>query len=79
MFYYENQMAAGVINKILLTGGSARIPNVTRFFAENLGVECDLLDPIGNMSLGSDVDRDLLEDYKPVLGVGIGLALRNVI
>lgn len=77
LLYYENQLDGEAVTKIILSGGTARLRNVATYFEHLLDVPtecCRLLDQFD----GKAVDTES-GDQSPVFGIGVGLALRNVI
>ncbi len=76
--YYKAQYREGLINKILLTGGTAKLKNLDVFLANELGVEVELGDPL--MGLQIDIpNQEQLFEHIQELTVGLGLALREVV
>ncbi|MBL7070662.1 MAG: type IV pilus assembly protein PilM [Candidatus Omnitrophica bacterium] len=73
--YYENQSGKG-IESAFLTGGGARINEVSGLFKETLDIEVAQWDPIAGMEIDPAIDKELLSRIKDQLGVAIGLALR---
>jgi type IV pilus assembly protein PilM len=73
--YYENQSGKS-IQKVYLTGGSAKIINFYGMLKDNLGVDIVPWDPAEGMELDPAVDNKLVDSIKDQLGVAIGLALR---
>lgn len=77
LLYYENQLDGEAVTKIILSGGTARLRNVADYFEHLLDVPtecCQLLDQFDN-----NVSVEESGDRSPVFGIGVGLALRNVI
>ncbi|MEQ8820073.1 MAG: type IV pilus assembly protein PilM [Sumerlaeia bacterium] len=75
--FFENQAGGATISKLLLGGGSSRMPHLADFMASELEVPVEILDPLRNIAVSSSVDQALLSNSKEFLGVGIGLALRE--
>jgi len=74
--YYESQFEKG-IDKVYLSGGSARLMGLTEFLNEGLRLETEVWDPTRSLEIGPDVDRTRLAEVAPSLAVCIGLALRK--
>ncbi len=64
------------LDRIVFTGGGAQMPGVTTFF-EDLGVTPVLANSLSRVSYSVEA-KPILERYTLLLGVPIGLALRNV-
>jgi type IV pilus assembly protein PilM len=65
------------IHKIYLSGGSAKVPGLSRILAERLGVEVELSEPFRGFKVSKNIDRDYLADSAPALAVGAGLSIRR--
>ena len=66
------------IQRVMLTGGSSRVPGFDAAFQERTGIEVELMNPLSKMHPSSRFDPEFLNQVGPSLGVGIGLALRKV-
>jgi type IV pilus assembly protein PilM len=65
------------IHKIYLSGGSAKVPGLSRILAERLGVEVELSEPFRGFNVSKNIDRDYLADSALALAVGAGLSIRR--
>lgn len=75
--YYKAQYRESQIDKIILTGGSAKLKNIDLFLANELGIEVEIGDPL--YDLGVDIpDQEELQEKLLELTVAIGLAMRGV-
>jgi len=78
--FFENQANGRVVQKIVLGGGTSKLRNIDKFFANELNLPVEIIDPLRRISVvGKDIDSDALIKAKQMLGVGIGLALRKVV
>jgi type IV pilus assembly protein PilM len=66
------------IQRVVLAGGSARVPGIDTVFRERTGLEVEILNPLHKMLPSNRFDPEFLAQVGPALGVGIGLALRRV-
>jgi len=67
------------VQKIYLSGGTARIPGIKDLIADRVGVPVEILDPFREISYNeSTFDPEYIAEIGPVAGVGIGLALRTL-
>ncbi|KPK78311.1 MAG: hypothetical protein AMS25_16160 [Gemmatimonas sp. SM23_52] len=67
------------VNRILLSGGSAKLPRVGEYFQAQLGVPVEVVNVFGSSDLRAQgVNQDYLQSHAPVLLVGTGLALREM-
>ncbi|HEY8494839.1 MAG TPA: type IV pilus assembly protein PilM [Myxococcota bacterium] len=66
------------IQRLVLAGGSARVPGLDAAFRERTGLPVEILDPLHKMNPSNRFDPEFLAQVGPSLGVGVGLALRRV-
>ncbi len=82
--YQQQSPEAGAgelgVNGILLSGGSAKLPNIATYFQAQLGVPVDVVNVFlpGRLQ-AHGVNRDYLRSHAPTLLVGAGLALRELL
>ncbi len=74
-FYSEKYKNDSPISQLLLTGGSASLPGLPVYFAQNLGVESVLANPWKMLNV-SRVPQQI-EAMGPEFAVAIGLALKD--
>ena len=75
--FYRSQQGGSQPSRLVLTGGTAMIPQLDEFFRESLQVEVEYLNPFGSVSIGPAVDSAKLEGEALTLNESIGLALRH--
>ncbi len=67
------------VNRILLSGGSAKLPRINEYFQSQLGVPVEVVSVFGNGHLRAQgVNPDYLQAHAPTLLLGAGLALREL-
>ncbi len=66
------------IQRLVLAGGSARVPGIDTVFRERTGLSVEILNPLHKMMPSNRFDPEFLAQVGPSLGVGVGLALRRV-
>ena len=76
--FYRSQQGGGVPVKLYLTGGTALLPQVDRFFAEGLQIEVEYLNPFETISIGPKVDTEALESEGALIAATAGVALHEV-
>lgn len=76
--FYRSQQGGSAPARLFLTGGTARLPQLDKFFMESLQVEVGYLNPFGKVALGSKVNRAALEGDAFTLAESVGLALRGL-
>ncbi|MBN1477497.1 type IV pilus assembly protein PilM [Candidatus Sumerlaeota bacterium] len=77
--FFENQVSGQPVSRMVLCGGTARLPNIANHFTQEIGLPTEIFNPVASLSLNSkNIDENTLANCREVLGVGIGLALRKV-
>ena len=78
--YYTTHNPSVTINKVILSGGTALMPNILFYIANNVNVEVELANPWKNILLSSKIqkDKDFLIEQGPVFVTAVGLALKEV-
>lgn len=74
--YFENQFDTN-IGSIYCTGGCARLAPLAQMIKEGIGIEPLLWDPAKSLQIEGGVSREELGAAKGLLGVSIGLAMRD--
>ena len=68
------------VNRLLLSGGSAKLPRINEYFQAQLGVPAEIVSVFGQGGLKAHgVNQDYLKSHAPLLLVGTGLALRGLL
>ena len=76
--FYAANHAEHPVQKLLLTGGSALIPDIANELEQRLGIESEVINPFVNINASSKkFDMDYLNRIGPSMMVPIGLALRG--
>lgn len=75
--FFENQPNGKPVQRVCIGGGSSSMRNLDTFLAAELGLPCEIIDPLRNIGSGvGPGERDKLERVKHLLGVSVGLGLR---
>jgi len=78
--YLKNSGEADGIDRIVLSGGGAKLPGLAAFLAECYGVPSEVADPLAQLDYESGIFGDENpEQLSPMLTVCIGLALRKAV
>ena len=77
--FYESQSMGSSIQRVIIGGGSSRMPNLPQFLQSELDVSVEIFDPLRGITVGRDVDTAVLEKHREQLGAPSGLALRKVL
>ena len=75
--FYRSQQGGGMPTKLYLTGGTALLPQIDRFFAESLQIEVEYLNPFAAIGVGPKVDAEALESDALSLAATAGVALHS--
>lgn len=77
--FFRTTVAETTIDKMVLSGGCARIKGLDELFTRRLGLSVELADAFSNIVYSGKVfDPEYLHDMAPVAAVGVGLALRRL-
>jgi len=79
--YYRSRSPQGRnVEKILLCGGSASLPNLDQFLSRELQIPVEVANPFGNMNVTTKhFDADYLISIGPLFAVATGLAARPAV
>lgn len=75
MAFYAERFPQDPIKQILLSGGSAKLPGLSTYFAENSGIESVVANP-WKVLASQEVPKEILDDA-PEYAIAIGLAMRE--
>jgi type IV pilus assembly protein PilM len=81
MTFYSSRNSFCEFKKVVFSGGSAVMPGLLAYSAENLGMEVELANPFVNIEFSSRVAsrRDELLNLGPMYTVAMGLALKEIV
>jgi len=75
--FYNASSSGAPISYVLLTGGSSKVPGLSKIVEEVLGLPTQLLNPFNSISYDSSVfTQEYLSNIAPIVAIPIGLALR---
>ncbi len=77
--FFEGQAGGTTVQKVIIGGGSSRLRNLTPFLESELDIPVELFDPLRSISVGREVDQNVLNAHGAQLGAPIGLAIRKVL
>ncbi len=76
--FYRSSSHADTLHKVLLSGGSARLPGLVSFLSENLELPIEVANPLRAIKVDQrKFDIGHLNDISPQLAVSVGLSLRR--
>ncbi|MEM6885204.1 MAG: type IV pilus assembly protein PilM [Verrucomicrobiota bacterium] len=74
--FYRNQQGGSAPKQIVLSGGSAKMSYSDMFFKEKLNLPVEYFNPLQNVAIGPNINRDQLALDAPLMGELVGLGLR---
>lgn len=76
--YYRTRSQGQSVQKIILCGGSARLPGLDQFLDHELQVPVTIADPLANFTVSAkNFDPSYLQTIAPVFTIAAGLAARE--
>lgn len=76
--FYLATTAEGTIDRIYLSGGSARVPALRKAIENRARIPLEIMDPFKGISVDrSKFDMDYVQAHAPMAAVAVGLALRS--
>lgn len=76
-FFYSNYQDQ-TINRIMLSGGCARLPGLVNVFQQRLGIDVEVVNPFRNITVDPKLfDPEYLDHIAPLCAIPVGLALRR--
>jgi type IV pilus assembly protein PilM len=77
-FYYNNYTDSK-IDRVLLSGGSCRIPGIDKVFEKELGIPVEIFNPLTRLDFDSKrIDPAYVEYIGPQMAIALGLSLRRL-
>ena len=76
--YYRGQQGGSGPERLFLAGGASIMPYTAQFFAEKLNTPVEYFNPLRNVEIDPDLDREELVKVAHSLGEVVGLGLRNL-
>lgn len=73
--YYGEKYPEDPIKQIILSGGTAKLPGLNSYFAQNLGIETVVANP-WKILASQEVPKEILDDA-PSYTISVGLAMRE--
>jgi len=76
--YFKTSSGSERIDKIILSGGTARIKGLEECLAEKIEIPVEIANPFKNIDVDfKRFDSTFLKEIAPIAGIGVGLALRR--
>lgn len=77
MYAGQKESEGTTVNKIILTGGSSLLPNLSEYLTKTLDINTYLGDPWARVIYPIDL-KPLLDEIGPRFSVSVGLAMRDI-
>lgn len=74
--YHRQQGEVKQVDKIVLTGGSSRLPNLSTYLSKTVNMNTYIGDPWARVATHDDL-QGVLDDIGPRFAVSVGLAMRD--
>lgn len=75
--FYQAQFREGSVQKLFLSGGTARLKGIEGFITEAVGIPCFADDPFRGVKIPQNMDKQTISAMAPCLTIAAGLASRN--
>ncbi|MCX7919236.1 MAG: pilus assembly protein PilM [bacterium] len=76
--FFEHQPYGKPVNRIVLSGGSAKLKNIDSFIQDRLGLPTEIFNPLAKINTTKvAIGNNELNALAPSLAVGVGLAIRQ--
>jgi len=78
--YYRSRYPDSTVDRILLFGGTAKLENLDRFIANEIGIQVEVGDPLKRLAaLPTFYTRQYLSELSCLLPIAVGLAIRDAL
>jgi len=78
--YYSSREPETPVQRLVVYGGTSRLPNLAEFLSHEIGLEVQVANPVSALDLSAfRQPQEYLQDLAPALPVCIGLGLRDMI
>ena len=75
--YYSGKHPETPVKRVVLVGGTAKLPGVVPYLAEALGLEVQMGNPWDGIGLPANISKKLIEEGSSY-GIAVGLALKPI-
>jgi len=77
--YYKTTSSNETIDRILVSGGSAKLPELLAMMKERIEIPSEYANPFARIEIPPGrFDIDMIQEMGPQAAVGVGLALRRI-
>lgn len=75
--YYRSETKK-TVKRVILSGGTAGLPEVVNIMASKLSLEIQVGDPFGQVAMEEALKKQLTQAQAPLFTVAVGLAMKNI-
>ncbi|MFU8831473.1 MAG: type IV pilus assembly protein PilM [Wenzhouxiangella sp.] len=75
--FYSSSSDYSSISTLFITGGGASIPGLAEAVGNEVGISCEVADPLKDLRLAPKINSRALDQSRPALTTACGLALRG--
>src|SRR5581483_5264935 len=77
--YFKTTSTNENIDRIIISGGASKVPNLVAHLSDKSGVPVDVANPFGKVEVSQKLfDLDFIHEMAPLAAVGVGLAIRRL-
>jgi type IV pilus assembly protein PilM len=76
--YYRGQHGGNAPRRVLLAGGGVKLPYTLEFFQEKLNLPVEFFNPVRKITIGKNVDAEVVRSEGHMMGELVGLGLRGL-
>jgi type IV pilus assembly protein PilM len=76
--FFKNTTPGENIEKIVIAGGSSRVPHLRESLAERFGVPVEPLNPFNRVNVGKGISPEMVEEVSSSVSIAVGLAARRL-
>lgn len=76
--FYQDRNKSQKIDRVILAGGTAHLPEIVNLFAKELGIEVEMGNPFQQIEGSAEVLAKLDKGTSPLYSVAIGLAMKRI-
>lgn len=77
--FYSTRSAQSPVSKVLVFGGTARLPRFDLFMSNELGLTVERGDPLRRLAVGGRGVPAELQSVAPMLPIAVGMAIRDML
>jgi type IV pilus assembly protein PilM len=76
--FYSTRSAQTPVEKVLVFGGTARLPRFELFLSNELGIQVEMGDPLRRLQISDGMSEEL-RSFAPMLPIAVGMGIRDML